>query len=198
MRKTTRVSIILITVGVLLIFEAQGVPSPEGSSSGRVTTNPDNVFHALFLFRGQTVEGNISASAPVNFYVMDETNYVAFAKGSSWQPLVSLLDVSNGSFSLVAPAAGYYHIIAAVGQPQENAHLDTEIKCYGIDLDYYQSGLAFVAVGVVLIAIHAMLYLKSRSSRNHPPNGTDSALSVLAFGVSLGKILKYPPECLHP
>ncbi len=35
-------------------------------------------------------------------------------------------------------------------------------------LDYYRSGLALVAIGIVLIAIDAMLYLKSRISKKPP------------------------------
>jgi hypothetical protein len=99
---------------------------------------------------------------------MDETNYLAFTKDNSWQPLMALLDISNESFNIVAPATGYYRTIAVVKQPQENAELDTSMRYYGINLDYYQSGLAFVATGAVLIVIDAILYLKSRSSKKRP------------------------------
>ena len=36
------------------------------------------------------------------------------------------------------------------------------------NFDYYQSGLALVVTGAILIAIDAMLYLKSRISRKSP------------------------------
>ncbi len=165
MRKTTRASIILIVVAVLLIVEAYAVPSGERGSYRVVTASPQNILEALFLFRGQTVEGNISASAPVNFYIMDEANYVAFSKGNSWQPLATLFNASYGSFSFVAPETSYYRTIAVVGQSQKSAGLDTEIKYYGANLDYYQSGLVFVTIGVVLIGMDALLRLKSRSSK---------------------------------
>lgn len=169
MRKTTRVSIVLIAVGVLLIPEAYMAPTGEYSSTRVVRTNSPIISIALFALRGQTLEGSITGNASVNFYLTDETNYLAFAKGDSWQPLMTLLDVSNGSLSLVAPASGYYRTIAVVEHFQENAILTTSIKYNGINLDYYQSGLAFVATGAILIAIDAIRYLKSRSSKKPPP-----------------------------
>ncbi len=168
MRKNARASIVLIAVGVLLIVEAYVVPSGGRGSYRVVTASPQDILEALFLFRGQTVEGNISASAPVNFYVMDEANYVAFAKGNSWQPLAILLNASNGTFSFVAPETSYYRTIAVVGQSQKNAGLDTEIKYYGANLDYYQSGLVLVTIGAVLIGMDALLRLRSRNSKKPP------------------------------
>ncbi len=168
MRKTTRVSIILIAIGILLIPEAYMAPDGERRPHGVASVNSPIISDALFLYRGQILEGGFTANASVNFYLTDETNYLAFVQDSSWHPLVSLLDVSNESFNFVAPATGYYRTIAVVNQSQENVELNTSMKFYGINLDYYQSGQVFLAVGFILIVTDAIRYLKSRSSQKPP------------------------------
>ncbi len=170
MKKTTRASIILIVIGVLLIVEAYLVPSGgHGPSQPLVSANSIESSKApLLLFRGQTLECSITGNASVNLYVVDETNYLAFANGNSWQPVMTLLDVSNKSFNFVVPKTDYYRTIAVVGQFQENAELSISVEYYGINLDYYQPGLGLVVIGAILVTTDTILYLKSRSSEKTP------------------------------
>ena len=47
------------------------------------------------------------------------------------------------------------------------------VEAYGVgshqyNFDYYQSGLALVVIGAILVTMDTMLYLKSRSSKKPP------------------------------
>jgi len=158
-----RVSMVLIAVGTVLMTEAYwaALSGASGPSEGSILKGlPESFMH--FFWRGQTLEGNFAASAPIDFYVMDETNYLAFAEGQSWQPLTSLLDVSNASFRFTAPASGYYRIVLNLKPPQESADLTWSVTLYGIDRDHYDSGLAFILAGTVLGVIALISFLRSK------------------------------------
>lgn len=137
------------------------------------TDYPDS--EMVFLWRGQTLEGDITANASVNFYIMDEANHLAFTGGHPWQPLMSLLDISNESFHFVAPTSGYYRTLVTIRPPQERVELTISTRHYGIDLDHYQSGLAFMSIGVVLGVI-AMVTSKNRNMRQ---DGTSKKIQNL-------------------
>ena len=163
MRKMARVSIVLIAVGIVLIPEAYwaALSGASGSSEGSIVKGLPESF-MYFFWRGQTLEGNFTASAPIDFYIMDETNYLAFVEGQSWQPLTSLLEVSNASFRFTAPASGYYRIVVNLKPPQESANLTWSMTFYGIDRDHYDSGLAFILAGAVLGVIALTSFLQSK------------------------------------
>ena len=158
-----RVSIILIAVGIVLIPEAYWAAQGGGwGSEGSIRKGSPKSSETSFLWRGQTLEGNITASAPIDFYIMDETNYQAFAEGQSWQPQTSLLDISNASLCYTAPASGFYRIVVNLKPPQESANLTIDITSYGIDRDHYDSGLAFILAGTVLGVIALISFLRSK------------------------------------
>lgn len=93
---------------------------------------------------------------------MDEANYQAFAGGRSWQPLTSLLDISNASVHYAAPASGYYRIVVTLKTPEESAYLTISLIYYGIDRDHYDSGLALMFSGAVLGVIVLISFLRSK------------------------------------
>lgn len=159
-----RVSIMLIAVGTVLMPEAYWayVGGVEGPPSGLIHKGVPVTSSAFFLWRGQTLEGNITASAPINFYIMDETNYLAFAEGQPWQPQTSLLDISNTSFSFMVPTSGYYRAVVNLKPPKESADLTISMEHYGIDRDHYDSGLAFILAGTVLGVITLISFLRSK------------------------------------
>jgi len=151
----------LIAIGTVLIPEAYSAISGELSGIGVIhRESPEPPM--LFLWRGQVLQGNVAANASLNFYIMDEPNYIALVEGHQWQPLISLLDFSNQSFSFVAPYSGYYRIIINVRPPQEIADLTFSATHYGIDRDHYDSGVAFTSVGAVLGIIALVDFLRSK------------------------------------
>ena len=158
-----RVSIILIAVGIVLVPETYwahtGGLGPSEWSLHKELPKSSSTF---FLWRGQILECNITASAPINFYIMDETNYLAFVEGQSWQPQTSLLNISNESFSFMAPTSGYYRTVVNLKPPQESADLTISMTYYGIDRDHYDSGLAFILAGTALGAIALISFLRSK------------------------------------
>jgi hypothetical protein len=125
----------------------------------------------LFLWRGQIVKGNITASAPINFYLMDETNYLAFINRQPWQRITALLNTTNTDVFFVAPASGYYRLVVRLVNPQtENIELTSSIAYYGIDRDHLDSGLGLILVGVTLGIIVLLNSLRSKSQLRKEPS----------------------------
>lgn len=160
MRKTARLSIMLIAVGIVLVPEAYWAPVgflTVTSFGGAVREPP-----MLFLWRGQMMEGNITTNDQINLYVMRETDYLAFIEGQSWQPLYFIRDVSNDSFHFMAPTSGYYRVVANVRPDQETTNFTISIIYHGIDRDHYDAGLAFLLTGSVLGIIILANFLRSK------------------------------------
>lgn len=161
-----RVSIILIAVGIVLIPEAYWAPvgiGGLGSSEWLIREGLPQSSPTFFLWRGQISEGNITASAPITFYIMDEANYLAFVEGRPWQPQTSLLNISNESFHFRAPTTGYYRIVINLkSQEVESVNLTISMVYYGLNRDHYDSGLAFVSAGTFLGIIVLTSFLRSK------------------------------------
>lgn len=157
-----RVSIMLIAVGIILIPEAYTTHAGERGDGSHIIHGELPEPPMVFLWRGQVLQGNVAANASLNFYIMDEPNYIALVEGRQWQSLTSLLDFSNQSFSFVAPNSGYYRIIINVRPPQEIANLTYSATWYGIDRDHYDSGVAFTSVGAILGTIALVDFLRSK------------------------------------
>lgn len=156
MRKMLRLSLMLIAIGIILIPEGYAAYSGEIPAS----LHDDSM---LFLWRGQIVKGNITASAPINFYLMDETNYMAFINGQPWQAISALLNTTNTSVFSVALVSGYYRLVVRLVNPQtENAEVNSSIVFHGIDRDHFDSGLGLIFVGVALSIIVLLNSLRSK------------------------------------
>lgn len=164
MRKMARASIMLMAVGVILIPEAYTAHTGSSSSYGIISRQFPYNSPTFFLWRGQTLQGSVTANATLNLYIMDETNYLAFTEGKSWRPLFSMLDISNESLRFEVPTTGYYRIVVEVKSPREIAHRSFYVEYYGIDRDHFDSGLAFLLAGAVLGIIVLLSVLRSRSS----------------------------------
>jgi hypothetical protein len=162
LRKIARASIILIAIGTVLIPEAYNTGSGERGGSSQVIHTQLREPPMFFLWRGQVLQGNVTANASLNLYIMDEPNYMALVEGRQWQPSISLLDFSNESFNFIASNSGYYRIIINVKPPQETANLAYSATYYGIDRDHYDSGIAFTTVGAILGIIALIDFLRSK------------------------------------
>jgi hypothetical protein len=152
----------LIAIGTVLIPEAYNAASGELWASSHVIHTELREPPMVFLWRGQVLQGNVTANASLNLYIMDEPNYIALVEGHQWQPLISLLDFSNQSFNFIASNSGYYRIIIDVKPPQETANLTYSAAYYGIDRDHYDSGIAFTTVGAILGIIALIGFLRSK------------------------------------
>jgi len=171
MRKMSRLSIMLIAIGVVLVPEAYMAHVGGFGSSGIIIRELPASSETFFLWRGQTLQGQITTNASVDFYIMDEANYLAFTESRSWQPQLSLLDISNESFFFVAPTSGYYRFLVTVKSPGKHVMRTVSIRYYGIDLDHYESGLTFIVIGAILGATSAVIYLRPRLSKKSAGEG---------------------------
>lgn len=176
MRKSTRLGINLLLVGVILLVGAQLAPrigtrvsSP--GNGGIVVKLPDRIVEGTYMYRGQsmsltfwgqTCPGENITMLPVDCYIMNLEQYLSFTKNNSRQ---SLLHMNSTVYSLNfnAERNDYYFLVLEMAGPEGVRRcIGYYLQTGGLNLNFLQPAQILLVTATAILMYNIFQWLTKR------------------------------------
>lgn len=163
--RRTRLSIDFLIIGGLLVFGSLFAPKGSGYGGGFIRTLPlQEVKEAFFLSRGMRYFAEYSANIPLDFYIMDRTQYQAYIENHSTTALLAYKNTTTAVFDFKAKKSGqYYLIIERLEPPGKVVWLELGNQSEsGLNANFLQPGIIFIVSGIGLAIISLFPKMKEK------------------------------------